>query len=121
MPRILAFKIPQARPVEPFPEIHFCHDHRAPVFGLDEDAALAHVRRPESSVMPAGRLEERARDQDVARVSNGMQSWYESDLQQWHEKTLEALIATPKGEQPYQKMAEEFKERCRKSDRFPHR
>jgi hypothetical protein len=56
------------------------------------------------------------RSQDAARVSNGMQSWYESDLQQWHEKTLEALIDTPKGQQPYQKMAEEFRDRCRKSE-----
>lgn len=54
------------------------------------------------------------RNQDAARVSNGMQSWYESDLQQWHEKTIEALIATPKGSQPHQVMAEEFRERCRK-------
>lgn len=54
------------------------------------------------------------RSQDAARVSNGMQSLYESNYQQFMEKTYRLAIDTPKGDLPYQKMVEEFRERCRK-------
>lgn len=54
------------------------------------------------------------RTQDAARVSNGMQSLYESNLQQFYNKIYRMVLNTPKGSLPHQKMAEEFRERCRK-------
>jgi hypothetical protein len=47
-------------------------------------------------------------------VSNGMQSLYESNLQHFYDRTLRAVLDTPKGSAPYQVMAEEMRERCRK-------
>lgn len=54
------------------------------------------------------------RSQDKARVSNGLQSLYESNLQQLHDRMIRMVCDTSKGDQAYQKMAEEFRERCRK-------
>lgn len=54
------------------------------------------------------------RSQDAAKVSNGMQSLYESNYQQWQEKMYRLAINTPKGDAPYQKMVQEFRERCLK-------
>lgn len=54
------------------------------------------------------------RSHDSARVSNGMQSLYESNLQDFYEKTYRRLVTARNGSLPYQKMATEFKERCRK-------
>lgn len=53
------------------------------------------------------------RSHDQGRVSNGKQSLYESNLQQYYDRKYRLLIKTPKGDLPYQKMAEEFRERCR--------
>lgn len=58
------------------------------------------------------------RSHDQGRVSNGMQSLYESNLQQFYDRMYRLLIKTPKGDLPYQKMAEEFRERCRR-DKVP--
>ncbi len=58
------------------------------------------------------------RSQDSASVTNGMQSLYESNYQLWQDNLYRRGIKTPKGDQPYQKMIEEFRERCRK-DRVP--
>jgi hypothetical protein len=52
------------------------------------------------------------RNHDAARVTNGMQSLYESNLQQFDENVYRRVINTSKGDQPYQKMAQEFKDRC---------
>lgn len=52
------------------------------------------------------------RSQDSARVSNGMLSNYESNLQQYHEKTLRMVMDTSKGDMPHQKLAEKFRQRC---------
>jgi hypothetical protein len=54
------------------------------------------------------------RSHDKARVSNGLQSLYESNLQQFDERIVRMVLDTPKGDLPHQKMAEEFRERCRK-------
>ncbi len=54
------------------------------------------------------------RSQDSASVTNGMQSLYESNYQLWQDNLYRRGIKTPKGDQPYQKMIEEFRERCRK-------
>lgn len=54
------------------------------------------------------------RAQDSAKVSNGMQSLYESNYQQWMEKMYRGAINTPKGDLPYQKIVVEFRERCLK-------
>lgn len=54
------------------------------------------------------------RSQQSARVSNGLQSLYESNLQGFYDDTVRAVLDSPKGDLPYQKMAEEFRERCRK-------
>lgn len=58
------------------------------------------------------------RTQDAARVSNGMQSLYESNLQQFYYKIYCLVIQTPKGSLPHQKMAQEFRDRC-KADGVP--
>lgn len=52
------------------------------------------------------------RAHDSASVTNGMQSLYESNYQQFQDTMYRRAINTPKGDQPYQKMVEEFKERC---------
>ncbi len=54
------------------------------------------------------------RSQDSASVTNGMQSLYESNYQLWQDNLYRRGIKTPKGDQPYQRMIEEFRERCRK-------
>ena len=54
------------------------------------------------------------RSQDSASVTNGMQSLYESSYQLWQDSLYRHGIRTPKGDLPYQKMMEEFKERCRR-------
>ncbi len=54
------------------------------------------------------------RSQDSASVSNGMQSLYESNLQQFQDTMYRRAIMTPKGDLPYQTMVEEFREKCRK-------
>jgi hypothetical protein len=54
------------------------------------------------------------RAHDSASVTNGMQSLYESNYQQFQETMYRRAIKTPKGDMPYQKMVEEFKEKCRK-------
>ncbi len=54
------------------------------------------------------------RSQDGSRVSNGTQSLYESNLQQYYDKKYRLLINTPKGRLPYQQMAQEFMDRCLK-------
>jgi hypothetical protein len=54
------------------------------------------------------------RSQDAAKVANGMQSLYESNYQCLQEKMYRLAIETPKGSLPYQEMAEQFRERCRK-------
>jgi hypothetical protein len=54
------------------------------------------------------------RSHDKARVSNGLQSLYESNLQQFDDRVLRMVLDTPKGDLPHQKMAEEFRDRCRK-------
>jgi hypothetical protein len=54
------------------------------------------------------------RAHDSARVSNGQQSLFESNLQNFYEKTFRRLLNTPKGDLPYQKMAEAFRQRCLK-------
>lgn len=58
------------------------------------------------------------RSHDSARVSNGMQSLFESNLRDFYYKIYCAVLTTPKGDLPYQKMAQEFKQRCLK-DRVP--
>jgi hypothetical protein len=60
------------------------------------------------------------RSQDNARVSNGQQSLYESNLQCWYDRMYRMVIRCPKGSETYQKMAQEFKERCLK-DRVPEK
>jgi len=55
------------------------------------------------------------RAQDSASVTNGMQSLYESNYQQFLDTTYRRAINTPKGDLPYQKMVQEFKDRCFKS------
>lgn len=52
------------------------------------------------------------RSQDAAKVANGMQSLYESNYQCLLEKMYRLCINTPTGNLPYQKMAQEFKDRC---------
>jgi hypothetical protein len=52
------------------------------------------------------------RSQDAAKVANGMQSLYESNYQCLQDKMYRLCIKTPKGELPYQKMAQEFMDRC---------
>jgi hypothetical protein len=47
-----------------------------------------------------------------AQVSNGLQSSYESSLQQTYEKLYRGVITTTNGSEPYQKMAQEFHDRC---------
>jgi hypothetical protein len=54
------------------------------------------------------------RAHDSASVTNGMQSLYESNYQQWQETMYRRVIATPKGDLNYQKMAQEFRDRCLK-------
>jgi hypothetical protein len=54
------------------------------------------------------------RAQDSASVTNGMQSLYESNYQQFQETMYRRAIKTPKGDMPYQKMVQEFKEKCKK-------
>jgi hypothetical protein len=54
------------------------------------------------------------RSQDSASVTNGMQSLYESNYQQFQDVMYRRAISTPKGDAPYQKMVEEFRERCRR-------
>lgn len=54
------------------------------------------------------------RSQDSARVSNGLQSLYESNLQQFQDMSFRRMLDRSKGKQPDQIMAEEFRERCRK-------
>lgn len=54
------------------------------------------------------------RSHDSARVSNGMQSLYESNLQDFYEKTFRRIIKSTNGSMDYQKMAKEFKLRCLK-------
>lgn len=54
------------------------------------------------------------RSHDSARVSNGTQSLFESNLCGFYYKIYCRLIKTPKGSLPYQVMAQEFKDRCLK-------
>src|SRR6266478_2328190 len=54
------------------------------------------------------------RSHDSARVSNGMQSLFESNLRDFYYKVYCRLIATPKGDLPYQRMAQMFRDRCMK-------
>ena len=54
------------------------------------------------------------RSHDSARVSNGMQSLFESNLRDYYEKKYRRLIRTPKGDLPWQQMAEAFRRRCLK-------
>lgn len=54
------------------------------------------------------------RSHDQARVSNGLQSLYESNLQHFYDKMLRKVLDSGKGDSPYQKLSEEFKDRCRK-------
>jgi hypothetical protein len=58
------------------------------------------------------------RAQDAARISNGMQSLYESNLQQDYDMQLRMVVKTPKGPRDYQKMAQEFRDRCEKTPRL---
>lgn len=54
------------------------------------------------------------RAHESASVTNGMQSLYESNYQRWQDTMYRRAISTPKGDLPYQKMVEEFRERCRR-------
>jgi hypothetical protein len=56
------------------------------------------------------------RSHDAASVTNGMQSLYESNYQQFQDTMYRRAINTPKGDLPYQKMVQEFKDRCLKAD-----
>lgn len=58
------------------------------------------------------------RAHDSASVTNGMQSLYESNYQQFQDTMYRRAINTPKGDLPYQKMVEEFREKCLK-DKVP--
>ncbi len=53
------------------------------------------------------------RAHDSSSVSNGMQSLYESNLQQFQDTSYRKVINTPKGDLTYQQWAEEFRQRCR--------
>ncbi len=55
------------------------------------------------------------RAQDRARVSNGLQSLYESNLQQFYDRMVRMVLDTSKGTLPHQVMAEEVRERCREA------
>lgn len=54
------------------------------------------------------------RAHDSASVTNGMQSLYESNYQQFQETMYRRAIQTPKGDLPYQKMVQEFRDKCLK-------
>lgn len=54
------------------------------------------------------------RSQDAARVGNGMQNLYESNLQKFDEQQYWGVVNTPRGSRPDQMMATEFKDRCLK-------
>lgn len=54
------------------------------------------------------------RAQDSARISNGQLSLYESNLQHFYDRTVRLLLATPSGQLPYQRLAREFRERCKR-------
>ncbi len=54
------------------------------------------------------------RAQDQARISNGLQSLYESNLREAYYRQYCLLIETPNGNQRYQKLAKEFRDRCKK-------
>src|SRR6266850_7847339 len=43
--RILSLEISEARPIEPFAQIHFCHSHGAPFLRLRQHTPLAIVNR----------------------------------------------------------------------------
>lgn len=54
------------------------------------------------------------RSHDSARVSNGHQSLFECSVRDYYYKTYCRLVKTPKGDLPYQRMAQEWKNRCKK-------
>lgn len=56
------------------------------------------------------------RAHESASVTNGMQSLYESNYQRFQDTMYRRAINTPKGDLPYQKMVEEFRERCRRDN-----
>src|SRR6266478_5207038 len=45
MSRILSLEVPEARPIEPFAQIHFRHSHRAPILRLCQHTTFAIVNR----------------------------------------------------------------------------